>query len=781
MAHEHYKVAKQIEAEWFLGAENKFGTKYDKYHLLRKYARGEHDVEESKSLITNGAERSHTNYDFSPIQVLPKFKDRLVNDMFPQLYNLEANAVDKYSTDLRNKEKERLMDRLVSKSLDEDMKSLFDIDMEAGTSGDRPNSEEEVEMRMQMEFKPNVEISAEESLKYTFRLNNYKETLTELLNDAVDLGRVGAWVSMHPTKGIVIQRMDPAEAVWSYSIKRDHSDVWYYGVRKRITVGELMSMTGELYDINEGKTEILSEDFAKKIRGSIQETFRNKGQSTRNNTSEFDLSEKIDILYYTHKTTKKSYLKRKEYKSGVIKISEFKGEYDGKETKGFTVIPKVDEVWYDGHIILGSPYGFGHQLVGNLAYKKKGGIRKVFPPAMMYANSLYEGTAKGMIERAVTIINKMQTVEIKIQQLVAAAKPSGIRIDVSKIGNITTPGGVMDYQTVMKIYNETGNEVYHSGNGDHGEFSQGNIHELRNGVVSGINDLVNIQNNYLNQLRDALGLPQGVDASSPHPDTAVKIQEQITRSSNISVSHVLDSVLKLTSSIADSSFERIKDILKYHPSVRESYVKAIGKVNVDIIGELDDLILADIGIFVSLKPDAPSKLRLEENIAASLTTQAITLDDAQECRDVGESNTKLATQLLRTRRIKKEKDLVDRENQKIELQGQQQIKLTETQAAVKEEQLQIALTIDQSRIQSEAEADIAVARENHRLKMEELGVTFNYEMQLKQAVTQVIDETTRFKEGEKQKRQDKNNTETSKVTEQRLNNGPAQDFTQRQA
>ena len=73
-----YKVAKQIEREWFYGVNQRFNEKSDKYHQLRKYARGEHSVEDAKSYITNSEVESYTNYDFSPVQVLPKFKDKII-------------------------------------------------------------------------------------------------------------------------------------------------------------------------------------------------------------------------------------------------------------------------------------------------------------------------------------------------------------------------------------------------------------------------------------------------------------------------------------------------------------------------------------------------------------------------------------------------------------------------------------------------------------------------------------------------------------------------------
>ena len=363
----------------------------------------------------------------------------------------------------------------------------------------------------------------------------------------------------------------------------------------------------------------------------------------------------------------------------------------------------------------------------------------------------------------------MQVTEIKIQQLVASTRPSGIRIDVSKINNIKTTGGAIDYKTIMKIYDETGNEIYASGDGEENEYSQGNIHELRNGVASGIMDLVAIQNNYLTQLRDAIGLPQGADASMPHPDTAVRVQEQVIRSSNITVSHILDSVLKLTKYTADSTFVRIKDLLKYYPHLRDSYVKAIGQINVDLVEELYNIEKHDIGIFVSLKPSTQSLAQLEQNIQLSLGNQSITMDDAQEAREVGKGNTKLANQLLRIRRERREKLIAEREKEKIKLQGEQQVNVVKAQSETEDMKMQSKLIAEQSKIQSEAEAKIATIREQGEQDRLTLQFEYNLRTGVEQVKGQVSNQNLSFSESQKMARRDKDSADKFALADKKNN------------
>ena len=85
------KMAKLIEYEWFYiksdGANNNYADKRQKFDKLRRYARGEHSTDLHKKLITDGTDgESYTNYDFRPIQVLPKFIKLVVNQMLERLY-----------------------------------------------------------------------------------------------------------------------------------------------------------------------------------------------------------------------------------------------------------------------------------------------------------------------------------------------------------------------------------------------------------------------------------------------------------------------------------------------------------------------------------------------------------------------------------------------------------------------------------------------------------------------------------------------------------------------
>tara|TARA_R110000851_G_scaffold132358_1_gene266768 strand:+ start:2384 stop:4753 length:2370 start_codon:yes stop_codon:yes gene_type:complete len=776
-----YKTAIEIEREWFTGGNSKFSARSKDFHTNRKYARGEHTVESSMNLLVppNSGDEAYTNYDMSPIQILPKFKDVIVNSALPQLYNVKAEAVDQYHTDLRNDEKDRLMRRMNSKNLDKDMKELFGVDMEDfNGGGDRPHSEEEVDMRMGLEFKPNAEIAAEEVIKYVMKINDYDETLFSLLSDAVDNGQIATRTFLHPTKGTCTERLDTADMVFSHSKKRNHSDAWYFGVRKRMTVEDLQTLTKGVWHTTKDEWTILDAPLLKRLKNSGVNTNHENNYNDQQNSGSSSLQDSniIDALYYTYKTVEKVYWKKKKLSNGGFKITKWEGEYNNEQLIETEIFSEKKEVWREGYKILNTPYAFGARSCDNQMYIKTNGVWKVKSPISLYSIGLYEGKSKGIIERCITLVNKMQTTEIKIQQLVASVKPSGIRIDVSKINNIKTAGGSLDYKSIMRIYNETGNEIYHSGNGDMNEFSQGNIHELRNGVVQGIMDLVSIQNNYLNQLRDAIGLPQGADASSPHPDTAVRVQEIVTRNSNVALRHILDAVLKITGMTSENIFESVKYVFKHHPELTESYERAVGKVNVDIIKALKDLKLYDLGIFCELKPNAQSQTELNESINISLQQNLIDIDDAYETREIGKTNTKLAHLFLKISKERKMKKLEDREDKKAENESERNKALATHKADIETQKRESMFVVNREETGAEAEAKIAVARELHSLEMEKMEKKFGYDKALKEM--EVFGQSKRLDESEFRKdvRQDNNNSDKSVLADQKAKGLGPQSF-----
>ncbi len=142
----------------------------------------------------------------------------------------------------------------------------------------------------------------------------------------------------------------------------------------------------------------------------------------------------------------------------------------------------------------------------------------------------------------------------------------------------------------------------------------------------------------------------------------------------------IDSGLFLTTETAEGLSLRISDIIEYHPA-KEAFIQKIGGFNVGILEELNDLHLHDFGISIKLTPDEEEKAILENNIQMALQQKSIELEDAIDLRDI--RNVKLANQVLKIRRKKRQEN--DQQVQQQNMQMQSQMNQQAAQAAMQAE------------------------------------------------------------------------------------------------
>ena len=65
------KVAQAIEREWFEGtSSNRYSLSKNKYHNLRKYARGEQSVQKYKNELSINGDLSYLNLDWTPVPII---------------------------------------------------------------------------------------------------------------------------------------------------------------------------------------------------------------------------------------------------------------------------------------------------------------------------------------------------------------------------------------------------------------------------------------------------------------------------------------------------------------------------------------------------------------------------------------------------------------------------------------------------------------------------------------------------------------------------------------
>ena len=274
-------------------------------------------------------------------------------------------------------------------------------------------------------------------------------------------------------------------------------------------------------------------------------------------------------------------------------------------------------------------------------------------------------------------------------------------------------------------------------------------------------------------IRDTTGLNEARDGSMPDKDALVGIQKIAAANSNVATRHILDASLFLTAEIAECLSLRISDVIEYSPT-KEAFVQKIGAFNVGVLEELKDLHIHDFGIFINLQPDEEEKALLENNIQMALQQQSINLEDAIDIREV--RNLKLANQLLKIRRKKKQE--LDQQIAQQNMQQQAQVNAQSSQAAAQAEiqkQQQLAQTEMQLEMQKSELKKQEMASEVD-FKKQLMQLEFHYNMQLKAKESEGLSNRESIREDRKDNRTKMQASQQSQLIEQRTGGGQPVDF-----
>jgi hypothetical protein len=277
----------------------------------------------------------------------------------------------------------------------------------------------------------------------------------------------------------------------------------------------------------------------------------------------------------------------------------------------------------------------------------------------------------------------------------------------------------------------------------------------------------------MDMLRSVTGLNEARDGSDPDPRALIGVQKLAALNSNTATRHILDGSLYMFKSIAEALTYRIADILEY-ADFRDDFANKIGKYNVSILNEIKDLYVYDFGIFIDISPDEEEKAQLEQNIQIALSKGDINLEDAIDIREI--KNLKLANQLLKLKRVKKEEKEQQRAMQTQAIQAQQQVQIQQMASQTAMQKIQLETQSKMQIKQAEVAFEIEKMKNEAILKQQLMQTEFDMQMQLKGMDVQSLDQREKEREDAKAKRISQQNSEQSKLINQRKNNLPPIDF-----
>jgi hypothetical protein len=763
------RVGQAIQYEWFRrdSGSARYYNQWKDFNRLRLYARGEQPIQKYKNELAIDGDLSYLNIDWTPVPIIPKFVDIVVNGMSDRLFTIKAYAQDALSADRRNQYQDMIEGEMAAKEVLLQVQDKFGVDPFMVSPEDLPNDDEELSLFMQLNYKPAVEIAEEEAIN-TILLENHYDDIKRRFD--YDLTTIGIAVGKHeflPGEGVKINYVDPANVIYSYTEDPYFRDCFYWGEVKTVPMSELIK-------INPRLTKEELEEIAK-----TNQSWGEYYSVSRFYSDDVFSRDTCTLLYFNYKTTK-TYVYKKKILDGnasrvIEKDEKFNPPAEMMEEGRFERIEKTIDVWYEGVMVAGTQIVLKWQLMENMV-RPKSASQMAMPNYVAVAPRMYKGTIESLTRRMIPFADLIQITHLKLQQVISRMVPDGVFIDADGLNEVDLGNGnAYNPEDALRLYFQTGSVVGRSYTGD-GDFNNARVPvQPLTGTTgqSKMAALINNYNHYLEMLRGVTGLNEARDGSDPDPRALVGVQKLAALNSNTATRHILDASLFMTKTFAEALSVRVSDILEY-ADFAEEFAMQIGKYNVGILRDIKDLYLHDFGIFIELSPDEEQKERLEQNIQIALSRNDINLEDAIDIREI--KNIKMANQLLKVKRTKKMEQ--DQKNDMMKQQMQAQINMQSQQAAAQMEVQKIQLETE-SKIQlkqAENAMDLEKLKGEAMLKLQLMEREFQYNMQLNGMQTQLLKDREEMKEDRKDDRVSKQNTQQSKLISQRKNNLPPMKF-----
>ena len=763
------QVGQAIQYEWFRkdGTSCRYYSRWREYHRIRLYARGEQSVAKYKDELAIDGDLSYLNIDWTPVPVIPKFVDIVVNGMTERLFKPKAYAQDAMSLAKRNKYQEMIETQMAGKPVLEKVQQLTGINPFMMNPEQLPQNDEELSLYMQIHYKPAIEIAEEVAINTIFDENHYDDIRKRL---DYDITVIGIGIAKHEFllgEGVKISYVDPANMVYSYTEDPFFKDCFYWGEIKTVPLTEL-------YKINPKLTKDDLQQISKYSQGWYD--YYNVARYYENSLFFRDT---CTLLYFNYKTTKKVVYKKKNLEGGgarvIPKDDTFNPPTEMMEEGNFEKMEKTIDVWYEGIMVMGTNYLLKWQMAENMV-RPKSSSQHAMPMYVACAPRMYKGVIESLVRRMIPFADLIQITHLKLQQVINRIVPDGVFIDADGLNEVDLgTGNAYNPEDALRLYFQTGSVIGRSFTQD-GDFNNARVPITQltsNSGAAKTQMLIANYQHYMDMIRTVTGLNEARDGSTPDPNSLVGLQKMAALNSNTATRHILDSGLYIYRTLAEAITYRVADVLEYS-DFKDDFATRIGRYNVSILDDIKELYLYDFGIFIEVSPDEEQKAQLEANIQVALAKGGIDLEDAIDIREL--KNIKLANQLLKVKRVKNKEQQQQQQMQLQAMQAQQAMQVQQMASETAMKKIQMEAQSKVQVFQAQAEVEMKKMQFEANLKSQLMAEEYQYNMEMHNMETGMLSERDKMKEDEKKKRIGIQNTQQSKLINQRKNNLPPMNF-----
>lgn len=664
-----------------------FTSQLRRYSLARSYANGMQSTMEMIDMLNIDGKSSYSDYDMTPLPIARKFIEILMGQFMERDEKANASAIDPISTSKKEQEKLDAHFRMEQKDTIKEINQMAGIPIfnEHGFSAETKN---DIDLYFGYNYKQQEETLIEQGVALILYENDWREVKKMLLMDLISCGKAATKTYFDENKRIRIKRVLPEYFVSGYSDRSDSKDSQYFGEVNFMKISEARMRWPKIPEKD-------LYEFAKKFSGRYSNP---EMSGSWNQTYDYLSSRPYDEFTIALLEVSVRLVDGINYETIV--------ESSGKTTlhKRKKLDPKKSSISatyyseYCGYWVIDTDTVLDWGRAKN-QIKPEDKLEEVILPYSTYKYNAHKGTNRALVEQMIPSIKAMQVAHLKINQIIAKARPNGFFIDISGLQDIDLGlgKGNIGPMELQQIADQTGNIYYRSVKDDGDKRSAPPITPQLSEFGSSLGELISVYNFELKILSDMIGINPIAEGSGIAPRMSSSTVQSAVGSANNATAYIYDAFLSIMAKTCQQSVHRLWDVLIYGKKEYNGYALALDKTRIDFIKINGDGLkdtLFDVRIEVGMDPEAQQQL--EEEIKIALGEKSIDLEDAINTRMLAsQSNIKMATfYLIQCRRKKKQEDQAFQQSQ-----NQQQMQQAGEQAqqaqqsAMMQEQMKLEYAI----------------------------------------------------------------------------------------
>lgn len=571
-----------------------FYRNHARYEEIKDYALGQQSVAKYKPMlgIDEADDKTWLNIDWSIRQILPKFRNIVINELHKKKYRTQCTPIDPLAKDEMDKEyadvKAKIMMRDMLQKNNSDLANMAMLKQQPG----EPEDLEELEMQIEFGGKNNRAMEAELGIEVVFNENNIDDAEREIIESSVDYGVAGyeEWID---TNGRVqLEPMDMRFFGCNYCRKKNFSDMTQGWRIVDVPISELATIFPN------------DDDIAQITETARQRNYYGGNGDARGSVYGYDPTKarvmKLKFITYdkevreTNISSKGNMVTaRAEYKH---RDKQDKVTINGKQENRYTT-KKVQNM-YECKWIIGTDfiYDYGLSKKQKRSTDPKEGA-KTSLPFHVYAANFHEMKANSLMDALIPVADEYQLTVYRIQNFKNRWVPYIIDIDLNAIEDVAlgAGGAKMKPSEVLQMMFQTNALLSRKRDMSGGNANYKSVDISPTGMAAEFTALAQDLDRIVNIFRDISGLNELTDGSTPDSHTLVPVAAAAQDATNNALSGIIYARKYLRESLANGVLERLQIAVAMNGKYG-GYYNALGSGSIKFFQVSKDICLHYYGI-----------------------------------------------------------------------------------------------------------------------------------------------------------------------------------------